>query len=470
MTPFFPSPTNWRGAYCLDFAKALERKLKSEERRTKGEAWQICVFVPNVGGDYEIDEVKVYTFRERRLPSNIFPNLFVQANQKAFLSAVERAGIRLEDVAVCHGNTANFGIYPLVVKKRNPKCKTLLHHHDLASFGLNMGALRHCWLYNMIQFPILRRMHEAIDTHVFISEASRSSFLSAPDASWTVYEDYRRQMRGLPYRPARIRDSVVLHNGVDMRTFHKEPDRRRSMGEVDRTTFIIGCISNFIDLKDQETLIRAVGLLVEKGLPSKVGEPIEKIKVVFIENYGVSLAELIIPAADISEQISTAGKEASGTSNMKLMMNGAITMGTLDGANIEIVDLAGRENAIIFGLTNEEAEEIYHERIYSPWDMYNSDWRIKKVMDSLFTGSWTNYHQDKFRMIFDEIMNNNDTYLVLKDFASYVEAQEKAQELFQDKEKWNRMSLMNIANSGFFSSDRTIEGYVKDIWHLEKVA
>lgn len=193
-------------------------------------------------------------------------------------------------------------------------------------------------------------------------------------------------------------------------------------------------------------------------------------KVVFIENYGVSLAELIIPAADISEQISTAGKEASGTSNMKLMMNGAITLGTLDGANIEIVDLAGRENAIIFGLTNDEAEQIYHERTYSPWDIYNSDWRIKKVMDSLFTGAWTSYHPDKFRAVFDEIMNNNDSFLILKDFASYVEAQEKAQALYQDREKWNRMSLMNIANSGYFSSDRTIESYAKEIWNLEKVA
>ena len=193
------------------------------------------------------------------------------------------------------------------------------------------------------------------------------------------------------------------------------------------------------------------------------------LKVVFIENYGVSLAELIIPAADISEQISTAGKEASGTSNMKFMMNGAITLGTMDGANIEIVDLAGRENEIIFGLTNDEAEELRNSNSYSPWQMYNSDGRIKAIMDSLFDGEWTSYRADKFRMIFDEIMNNNDQYLILKDLPSYIEAQEKAAELYQDRKLWNKMCLVNIASSGFFSSDRTIESYAKEIWKLPKI-
>ncbi|MCR4911723.1 MAG: glycogen/starch/alpha-glucan phosphorylase [Bacilli bacterium] len=193
------------------------------------------------------------------------------------------------------------------------------------------------------------------------------------------------------------------------------------------------------------------------------------IKVVFIENYGVSLAELIIPAADVSEQISTAGKEASGTSNMKLMMNGAITLGTLDGANVEIAELAGMENEVIFGLKNEDVENYVRNGGYSPWDMYNGDERIKKIMDSLFDGEWASYRRDKFRLIFDEIMNHNDQYFILKDLPMYIEAQEKVQELYQDKTLWSKMALMNIANSGFFSSDRTIEGYVKDIWKIERI-
>ena len=193
------------------------------------------------------------------------------------------------------------------------------------------------------------------------------------------------------------------------------------------------------------------------------------LKVVFVENYSVSLAELIIPAADVSEQISTAGKEASGTSNMKFMMNGAITLGTLDGANIEIVECAGEENAVIFGLRNEEVEELNRNGSYNPWDLYNSDYRIKNILDSLLSGEWTNYRPDKFRVIFDEIMNNRDNYYILKDFASYVEAQEKVSELYQNKTKWQRMCLMNIANSGKFTSDRTIQQYAKEIWHLKKV-
>ena len=193
------------------------------------------------------------------------------------------------------------------------------------------------------------------------------------------------------------------------------------------------------------------------------------LKVVFIENYGVTLAELIIPAADVSEQISTAGKEASGTSNMKLMMNGAITLGTMDGANIEIVQRGGEENNVIFGLRSEEVEAHYAKGDYNPWDIYNNDHRIKVVLDSLFNGPWSGFRHDKFTIIFDEIMNKRDEYFILADFESYVKAQEKIQELYQDRMHWNKMCLMNIANSSFFTSDRTIKSYAEEIWHLEKV-
>ena len=194
------------------------------------------------------------------------------------------------------------------------------------------------------------------------------------------------------------------------------------------------------------------------------------LKVVFVENYGVTLAEMIIPAADVSEQISTAGKEASGTSNMKFMMNGAITLGTLDGANIEISENAGVENCVIFGMKEKEVEELRASNTYNPWDLYNNDERIKGVKDSLFTGPWVEeYKRNCFQPIFDEIMHARDTYFILQDFDAYVKGQEKINELYQDKENWQRMCLINIASSGFFSSDRTIQQYIDEIWHLDKL-
>lgn len=189
-------------------------------------------------------------------------------------------------------------------------------------------------------------------------------------------------------------------------------------------------------------------------------------KIVFVENYGVSLAERIIPAADVSEQISTAGKEASGTSNMKLMMNGAITLGTLDGANIEIADRAGRENEVIFGMNAEEVQAHVDAQDYHPWDLYNSDPEIKGIMDSLFTGPWAVRANDRFRMIFDEIMNRGDQFFILADYHSYAKACEEIDAFYADKTRWAKAMIDNVAMSGVFSSDRTILDYNREIWHL----
>ena len=190
-------------------------------------------------------------------------------------------------------------------------------------------------------------------------------------------------------------------------------------------------------------------------------------KVVFIENYGVSLAELIIPAADVSEQISTASKEASGTSNMKLMMNGAITLGTMDGANVEIHDLVGEDNIVIFGLSSSEVLSYYANGTYSAWNEYNNSQIIQNIMQSLFNGPWAD--SNRFQLIFDEIMNNNDCFFILKDLPEYIKAQERIEKLYQDKQRWAQMCIANIGSSGYFTSDRTIEQYVEDIWHLSKV-
>lgn len=191
-------------------------------------------------------------------------------------------------------------------------------------------------------------------------------------------------------------------------------------------------------------------------------------KVVFIENYGVSSAEVIIPGSDVSEQISTAGKEASGTSNMKFMINGAITLGTLDGANVEINSLVGDENSIIFGLKDYELDKIRNEHSYKALDVYNSNKWLKIVVDSLLDGTW-NSNQEEFRLIFDELLWRNDEYFNLLDFDNYIAATKLSEERYKKKQLWARSCLINIAKSGYFSSDRTIEQYVNDIWKLEKI-
>lgn len=194
----------------------------------------------------------------------------------------------------------------------------------------------------------------------------------------------------------------------------------------------------------------------------------EKIKVVFMQNYRVSLAEQIIPGADISEQISTTTKEASGTSNMKFMMNGAITVATLDGANIEIKDEVTNENIVIFGLTADEVLNYYKNGGYRSVDIYNSDARVKRVIDDLINGK---YHNDKskFKNIYENLITYNDEFFVLKDFDSYLKAQDKIDTLYRNTDKWQKMCGVNIAHSGIFSSDRTIEQYATGIWGSEVI-
>ena len=199
-----------------------------------------------------------------------------------------------------------------------------------------------------------------------------------------------------------------------------------------------------------------------------------KLKVVFIEDYRVSNAELIFAAADISEQISTASKEASGTGNMKFMMNGAPTLGTMDGANVEIVDEVGIDNAFIFGLSADEVINYEQNGGYNPYDIYNNDPDIHRVVDQLVDGTYANGDKEMYRDLYNSLLNNQggaraDMYFILKDFRSYADAQARAMEAYKDTDKWAKMALKNTACCGKFSADRTIQEYVDDIWHLDHV-
>ena len=244
--------------------------------------------------------------------------------------------------------------------------------------------------------------------------------------------------------------------------------RLKAEPEMDITprTFIFGAkaAAGYRMAKDIIKLINSVAEVVNND-PDVNG----KIKVVFMANYCVSLAERLIPAADVSEQISTAGKEASGTGNMKFMLNGAVTIGTMDGANVEIHDEVGEENIIIFGLSSEETARMSREHSYNPWDMYHSDERIRRVMDSLVDGTFAPDNPELFRGVFNSLLGSDrsDEYFVLKDFASYVEAQERLERIYKNKDEWSRMAVINTAKSGKFSSDRTIREYAKEIWNLK---
>jgi starch phosphorylase len=190
------------------------------------------------------------------------------------------------------------------------------------------------------------------------------------------------------------------------------------------------------------------------------------IKVVFLENYRVSLAEQIFPASDLSEQISTASMEASGTGNMKFMMNGAVTIGTHDGANIEIFDAVGDGNYIPFGLTVPEVLELYRKQTYNSREFLSQHQRLQRILLDIINSNPEKAGHAEFPHIYDSLTANNDQFFVMKDFDAYVAAQKQVDSLYKDAENWSKMSAMNIAHSGIFASDETIKQYASEIWHV----
>ena len=252
VTPFFPSPGRHYGSYGYDFVQALKRNSDFDVR----------VFVSGAGSDYDFEGCHVHCFPVKSLPSALFPFVFVRHNARSFMDAVARAGIRLDDVAVCHGNTATYAIYPLAIKRLNSHCLTVLHHHDLDGFGLRLGMFRHVWIHKVINFFIVRRLFDKLNCHVFISEASKNSTLRFPDTSWSYYEDYRRMGRGLGwFCPARIMNPIILWNGVDGKKFYKAASGKSCHKDG---VFRVGCVGNFVEVKDHLNLIKAVHLLVGK--------------------------------------------------------------------------------------------------------------------------------------------------------------------------------------------------------------
>ena len=237
------------------------------------------------------------------------------------------------------------------------------------------------------------------------------------------------------------------------------------------TTFIFGAkaAAGYENAKLTIKLIHAVGDVVNND-PAVQG----KLKVVFIEDYKVSNAELLFAAADVSEQISTASREASGTGNMKFMLNGAVTLGTMDGATVEMIEEVGEENAFLFGMSAEEV--IEHERVrdYDPMEIFNNDPNVRKVVMQLVNGTFSGQDTELFRKVYNSLLNTRETryadaYFILKDFESYRQAQRRVNKAYQDERAWAKMAMLNTSCAGKFSSDRTIQEYVDDIWHLDKI-
>ena len=294
------------------------------------------------------------------------------------------------------------------------------------------------------------RLAEYIKKHNGIDVDPRSIF----DVQVKRLHEYKRQLLNILH-------VMYLYNDLK-----EHPER-----DFFPRTFIFGAkaAAGYMNAKLTIKLINSVADVVNND-PAING----KIKVVFIEDYRVSNAEIIFAASDVSEQISTASKEASGTGNMKFMLNGALTIGTMDGANVEIVEEVGEENAFIFGLSSDEVINYENHGGYNPMDIFNSDPDIRKVLMQLINGTFAPDDPDRFRPLYNSLLNTQntakaDTYFILKDFKSYAEAQEKVEKAYRDEQGWARSAILNTACSGKFTSDRTIQEYVDDIWKLDKV-
>ncbi|MCD7854383.1 MAG: glycogen/starch/alpha-glucan phosphorylase [Clostridiales bacterium] len=306
----------------------------------------------------------------------------------------------------------------------------------------------------------------------------RKKFMDIKKNNKVKLAAYLKKTNGVDIDPNSIFDIQVkrLHeykrqllNVLHIISLYNELKRNPALDIVPRT-FIFGAKSaaGYYRAKLIIKLINTVADVVNND-PTING----KIKVVFAENYRVSLAEKLIPAADVSEQISTASKEASGTGNMKFMLNGALTIGTLDGANVEMNEEVGSDNIFIFGLTADEVIDTYAKNNYNPWDVYNIDSDVRGVMNALIDGT-LDENTELFREIYNSLLNGingnrADEYLVLKDFAAYKDAQMKINDAYKNQDEWARMAIINVAKSGKFSSDRTIQQYADEIWNLKPV-
>ena len=366
--------------------------------------------------------------------------------------------------------------YEMMPEKFNNKTngitqrRFLAHGNPLLADWIT-GRIGDSWITDLSQIARLKPLIN--------DEQARREFMNIKYQNKVRLAKYIKEHNGIDVDPHSIFDVQVkrLHeykrqllNILHVMYLYNQIKEHPEMSFYPRT-FIFGAkaAAGYERAKETIKLINSVAEVINNDRSIN-----GKIKVVFIEDYRVSNAEMIFAAADVSEQISTASKEASGTGNMKFMLNGAPTLGTMDGANVEIVEEVGIENAFIFGMRSEEVIRYENHGGYNPIDIYFSDWELKRVIDQLMDGTYAHGDHNMYKNLYNSLLNTQctpraDMYFILKDFRAYAEAQKRVEEAYRDEHRWSRMAMMNTACCGKFTSDRTIEEYVKDIWKLKKV-
>lgn len=390
------------------------------------------------------------------------------------------AGCSVNGVARLHTeilkNQELHDFYEMFPEKFNNKTngitqrRFLYHGNPLLSEWINK-YIGNDWVTNL---PHLEKLAVYVD-----DEKAQQEFMNIKYQNKLRLADYIKKHNGITVDPRSIFDVQVkrLHeykrqllNILHVMYLYNKIKEHPEMDFYPRT-FIFGAkaAAGYRIAKLTIKLINSVAEVVNND--ASIGG---KLKVVFIEDYKVSTAEWIFAASDVSEQISTASKEASGTGNMKFMLNGAVTLGTMDGANVEIVEEVGEENAFIFGMISEEVIGHEQKRDYDPMQIFNNDQDIRQVLMQLINGTYSHNDPELFRPLYNSLLNTKetqfaDTYFILKDFRSYAEAQERVEKAYRDEKGWARMAMLNVAHAGKFTSDRTIQEYVDDIWHLDRV-
>lgn len=450
------------------------------------EKWPVDLFVRLLPRVYQIVEEINRRFLieiEERYPNNY--------NKVKNMAILYEGQIRMANLAIVGGYSVN-GVarlhteilknrelkdfYEMMPEKFNNKTngitqrRFLLHGNPLQAAWVTKKIGTDAWITDLPQIKALEKYAD--------DPQSQKEFMEIKFQNKLRLAKYIKEHNGIDVDPNSIFDVQVkrlheykrqLMNILHVMYLYNQLKDNPNM-DFYPTTFIFGAkaAAGYKRAKETIKLINSVADVINND--ASIGG---KIKVVFIENYRVSNAEIIFAASDVSEQISTASKEASGTGNMKFMLNGAVTIGTMDGANVEIVEEVGADNAFIFGMSSDEVMGYEAHGGYNPYDVYNKDADIRRVMEQLIDGTYSR-EGDLFNEIYTSLLKGTgydkpDVYFSLKDFRSYAEAQAKVNAAYKDRSRWTKMAILNIANVGKFSSDRTIEEYVRDIWHLEKV-